>query len=362
MRSRYIHEVTRSWGRSDGVNRHVLIHILGACLCAVCGCGQPRTPLVIYTPHGREMLSEFERRYEELHPDVDVQWFPMGAEVGIERIRSERTNPQADLWWGGPSTIFEQAERESLLARYIPSWHAVAPLGSYSPDGYWYGTFETIKVIAYNSVRLTEKNAPQDWDDLVLPEWVGKVIIRSPMESGTMKSVFAAMVYRFYAQDGKPDRGYEWLRRLDANTKAYAASPATLMLMIGREEGLVTFWDLTDVLLQRREQGVPMWFVIPKSGALILNEGIAIVRGASHEGFARDFYEFVTTKEALLRQAERFFRVPTRMDIAQEEKPQWLRSLEIRPLPVDWDVIGEHREEWMRYWDQDIKNRGRRGA
>ena len=337
------------------------IPVLALCWLSFGGCGESRRPLVIYTPHGRELLGEFERRYEEHDPQVDVQWFPMGAEVGIERIRSERTNPQADLWWGGPSTLFRQAERESLLARYIPSWHELAPAGSFSPGGFWYGTFETIKVIGYNSVRLSDKTAPQDWDNLIRPEWADQVIIRSPMESGTMKSVFAAMVYRFYAEDGKPDRGYDWLRKLDANTKAYAASPATLMLMIAREEGLVTFWDLTDILLQRREQGIPMWFVIPTSGALILNEGIAVVRGARHEELARDFYEFVTTKEALLCQAEYFFRVPTRTDIGHDEKPEWLRSLDIRPLPVDWEVLGEHREEWMQYWDQNIKNRGRSG-
>lgn len=343
------------------MRREILFLALGATLLWLGGCGRSRTALVIYTPHGREMLSEYERRYEEVHPDVDVQWFPMGAEVGFERIRSERTNPQADLWWGGPSTLFEQAEREGLLARYVPSWHSVAPSGSYSPGGFWYGTFETVKVIGYNSVKLTEGTSPQDWDDLLSPEWADRVIIRSPMESGTMKSVFAAMVGRFYAADGRPDRGYEWLRRLDANTKAYAASPATLMLMIAREEGLVTLWDLTDILLQRREQNVPMGFVIPRSGALVLNEGIAIVKGARHEELARDFYEFVTTKEALLRQAERFFRVPTRTDIAQEEKPEWLRSLDIKPLPVDWAVVAAHREEWMQYWDQNIKSRGRRG-
>ena len=36
--------------------------------------------LVIYSPHGKEMLSEFEKRYESLHPDVDVQWLDMGSQ------------------------------------------------------------------------------------------------------------------------------------------------------------------------------------------------------------------------------------------------------------------------------------------
>ena len=334
-------------------------HVLGACVALGAAlnlsCSEQRTKLVVYSPHGREMLSEYERMYEEANPHVDVTWYPMGAEVGIERLRGEKNNPQADLWWGGPSALFEQGAREGLLAPYHPSWREAAPPGSFSDEGLWYSTFQTVKVIGFNSDRLTEQTAPQDWDDLLDKRWEGKVIIRSPMESGTMKSVFAAMVYRFFAEDGTPDRGYDWLRRLDANTKAYAASPATLMLMIGRQEGLVTLWDLTDILLQKREQNVPMGFVIPRSGALVLNEGIAIVNGAPHRAEAERFYEFVTTKKALLHQAERFYRIPARRDISDQEKPGWLRSIQITELPVDWNVINAHREAWMQYWDQHIK-------
>ena len=323
------------------------------------GCGKSRTPLAVYSPHGREMLQEYERLFEGAHPDVDVQWFSMGAEVGLERLRSEKANPQADVWWGGPANLFEQAERESLLARYVPTWRDKAPPNSFSHGGYWYSTFQTVKVIGYNSDRLTAATAPQDWDDLLDPRWRNRVIIRSPMESGTTTSIFAAMVYRQLGRDGSPERGYDWLRRLDANTKAYAASPAALMLMIARQEGLVTLWDLTDILLQRREQGVPMWFVIPRSGAVILNEGIAIPRGAPHPEAARAFYEFVTTNQALAWQAEHFFRVPARLDFAPEETPAWLRAISIRELPVDWAVVGQHRDEWMRYWEQSIKDQGR---
>jgi iron(III) transport system substrate-binding protein len=322
------------------------------------GCEESRTQLVIYSPHGRELLGAYEERYEAEHPDVDVQWFPMGAEVGLERVRSERNNPQADLWWGGPSVLFELAERESLLTRYNPTWHENAREGSYSLQNFWYSTFQTIKVIGYNDQVLQRDEAPADWDDMLEPQWLDKVIIRSPMESGTMKSVFAAMVYRSFVETESPEKGYEWLRRLDANTKTYAASPAALMLMLSRQEGLVTLWDLTDILLQRREQQVPVYYRIPSSGAVVLNEGIAIVRGAHQPELARDFYEYVTSSDALLWQARNYFRIPARTDIPDSTLPDWLKELQYAELPLDWTVIGEHREEWMGHWDQAIKGSG----
>ena len=81
-----------------------------ALLVLAAACGSPgRTPLVIYSPHGRDLLSLFERRFEQLHPDVDVRWLDMGSQEVYDRLRSERANPQADVWFGGPATIFARA-------------------------------------------------------------------------------------------------------------------------------------------------------------------------------------------------------------------------------------------------------------
>ena len=51
--------------------------LVGTALCALLAAacqGDGRTPLVIYSPHGRDLLTLLERRFEALHPDVDVRW------------------------------------------------------------------------------------------------------------------------------------------------------------------------------------------------------------------------------------------------------------------------------------------------
>ena len=32
----------------------------------------------------------------------------------------------------------------------------------------------------------------------------------------------------------------------------------------------------------------------------------------------------------------------------------------IKPMPLDRKLIAEHLDEWMTYWDQHIRNSGRR--
>ena len=83
------------------------------------------TPIVVYSPHGKEMLSSFAGEYERSHPGETVQWLDMGSQDVYDRIRTERGNPQADVWWGGPMTAFSRAEGEGLLQRYAPTWDSV---------------------------------------------------------------------------------------------------------------------------------------------------------------------------------------------------------------------------------------------
>ena len=81
-----------------------------------------KVPLIVYSTHGKELLSEFEAGFERDHPKMDVRWLDMGSQDVLDRVRSEKENPQADVWWGAPSMLFQQAEKESLLQAYRPTW------------------------------------------------------------------------------------------------------------------------------------------------------------------------------------------------------------------------------------------------
>src|SRR5512140_1914945 len=83
--------------------------------------------LLIYTPHGQDMLRDFVARYKQIHPEVDVQFLDMGSREVLERLRAERNRPQADLWWGAAHTTFQTAADENLLAPYRPSWADKVP-------------------------------------------------------------------------------------------------------------------------------------------------------------------------------------------------------------------------------------------
>ena len=90
-------------------------------LTSACG-SDGRTPVVLYSPHGRDQLTLLEHAFERQRPDIDVRWLDMGSQEILDRLRFERVNPQADVWFGGPTTIFDRGVQDSLLAPYRPAW------------------------------------------------------------------------------------------------------------------------------------------------------------------------------------------------------------------------------------------------
>ncbi|MFD2922332.1 extracellular solute-binding protein [Halobacillus naozhouensis] len=309
--------------------------------------------VVVYSPHGSDILSDFEKQFEAEY-DVDMQFLDMGSQEILDRVRSEKNNPQADVWWGAPQVNFDKAKEEGLLAKYKPSYADALPDMYHDEDWMWSGTSITPEVILYNTKEISPEEAPQDWDDLLDPKWKDEIIIRYPLASGTMRTIFSAMVYRTYQETESPEEGYEWLQKLDENTKEYAANPEIMYNQVAKGVGSLSVWNMPDTVMLAKEKGYPFDYVIPESGTPVLTEGIALVKDAPHPKAAKAFYEFVNTKEAAKLLAEKYYRIPTREDI--EDLPGWITETDIKPMDIDWGLFQEKSQEWMEHWDTKIKN------
>lgn len=331
-------------------------------LIAMAACSDDgRTVLTVYSPHGKDLLGYFEQGFEKANPTIDVQWVDMGSQEVLDRVRAEAANPQADVWFGAPAEAFDRATKENLLEPYIPTWSNAISVEGREEGDHWYGTYLTPEVIGYNTAAVSRADAPKDWDDVLDPKWKGKILIRDPIASGTMRAIFGAIVARSVARTGSPEQGYEWLRKLDANTREYVLNPTILYQKLGRQEGVITLWDMPDIATLQQRLKIPVDYIIPSSGTPLLVDGIAVVRGTKHPKEAQLYYEFVTTPEALIASADSFLRIPARTDIPSGSLPQWIQDAKakIKPMPVDRKVMADNLNDWMKYWDANIRNSGR---
>jgi len=317
-----------------------------------------RTPLVLYSPHGRDLLGLVEREFEAAHPEIDVRWLDMGSQEVYDRLRSEKANPQADVWYGGPDTTFARAAREGLLAAYRPGWADHVAPESRHPGDLYFGLYRTPAMPVYNDRLVPAAEAPREWDDLLDPRWKGKILIRDPLASGTMRAVWGFILSRSVSETGSPDAGFAWLARLDANTKEYVFNPILMYEKLVRGEGLVTIWDLPDTLLER-QRGSPLQYVFPKSGTPVIDDAIGLVAGSRHADAARLFIEFVGDKRLQRLAAEKTYRLPARTDLG-DELPAWARDVERTMVPAVMDraLIDREGSAWMATWDRTIRGRG----
>lgn len=319
-----------------------------------------RIPLTVYSPHGRDNLVLVEQAFEARHPDIDVRWMYLGSQEILDRVRFEKVNPQADVWFGGPTTMFDKGVAESLLVAYRPVWaDHVDTLGRGPADLYW-PVYRTPAIIAYNNVAVPESLVPRDWDEVLAPRWRDKVLIREPMASGTMRAIWGFIIQRGIRTTGDTAWGMHWLRRLDGQTKAYALNPALLDEQLARQEGLVTLWDLPDVLINR-SKGLPFGYVFPRSGTVVIEDAIAMVRGARHPEAAKAYIDFVGGEEAQLLTAREVFRLPARLDLPIDSVPPWVAEVyrDMKVVPMDWDMLVREGSTWMGYWDQHVRGTGR---
>jgi iron(III) transport system substrate-binding protein len=338
----------------------ISLWLWSAAIVGVAACSERGTVLTVYSPHGREQLVLFEQRFEAANPGVDVQWVDMGSQEVLDRVRSERANPQGDVWYGGPALFFSRAAGEGLLEPYRPSWAEAVLPEAQGPDDLFFGVYLTPAVITFNSEVLSKENAPHDWDDILDPRWDEEVLIRDPLASGTMRMIFGMIMYRSIERTGGTEAGYEWLRRLDGQTKEYVLNPAILYQKLARQEGLVTLWNLPDVL-RIQNQGFPLDYVLPESGTPVLVDGIAVVKGTKQPELAQAFVEYVGSAEGQLVAARQAYRNLTRTDIPPDSLPEWLVRVtdRLQPMDLDWTLMEEQGREWMRYWDAHIRGTGR---
>jgi iron(III) transport system substrate-binding protein len=176
-----------------------------------------------------------------------------------------------------------------------------------------------------------------------------------------MRAIWGLILVRSLRETGDTGWGMNWLRRLDGQTKTYTISPALLYEKLARQEGLVSLWDLQDMLITQAK-GMPLGYVFPRSGTVVIDDAIGLVRGSRHPVAARAFIDYVGSEEAQVLAAREVFRLPARTDLPAKSIPGWVAQVEREMVvaDMDWDLLSREGPDWMSYWDQHVRGTGKR--
>jgi iron(III) transport system substrate-binding protein len=291
--------------RISALSAAVLTTLLAAAAPAA---AQPiENELVLITPVAKTLtdpsLAEFAKYAKERwNVTVKTAALAAGTPVAYGRIVEWKGRPEADIFWGGESALFDKLAEQKLLAPHgvakavvdsIPaSIGKPKPIFLKDPKGFWIGTVLEPYGLVYHP-RLYQRlgiQPPKDWDDLLDPKLKGNVAQCAPTRSSSSHATYEVILQR----DGD-DKGWSWLKRLAGNTGIFTARSRDVPSVVARGEFAAGFAVPSYMAFEDRLAGFDIKFVAPKT-AWITPEPIAIIAGAKHPNAARAFIEFLLSE------------------------------------------------------------------
>ena len=258
---------------------------------------QAEGELVVYGSCEEEYLAAACEHFEELYC-IKVLYQRLSTGEVQSKIEEEKGNPSADVWFGGTTDPYNVCAAEGLLEPYEAE-NASHLLGDAyrDADGNWYGIYKGILGFMVNKDELDRMGleAPQDWADLLKPEYEGLIWTSNYNTAGTAKLVINTMIQKY-----GHDEGIQYLVDLDKNVQVYTKSGSGPSKNVGTGECVIGIGFLHDGITQIVDNGYGnIELVIPSSGTSFEIGATAIFKGAKHPNAAKLWIEYALSPECV---------------------------------------------------------------
>lgn len=309
--------------------------------------------VVVYSTHPENMLTKIADGFTA-KTGVKVEFINLKGELA-QRIRSEKDNPQADIMFGGASSLLITMEKEGLFEKTEPNWAKDLKDSYKSKEGFWYGTIKTPMVIFFNKDKVTVDKAPKSWVDLSKEDFKDMIVSRDA-GSSSQKATVAAL-YSFLSKKESEDKAVEYLKALDKNTLNYYANGNMHFQAVGKGDAPISYAVMSAVNDNVTKNGMPLQIVEPEEGNIIILDGIAMIKNAKHPEAAKAFLEYAGSTEVQNMLAKEFGRMPV-LDLAKTDIPEYMLA-PMKEMEIDWYEIADKEAAIMEKWMNEIKDQGK---
>jgi iron(III) transport system substrate-binding protein len=175
-----------------------------------------QTPITVYTALEADQIQAYETSFNKAYPDVKVKWVRDSTGIITAKLLAEKAAPQADVVMGLAASSLLLLEKENMLLPYAPK--GVDQLSkkyvSSSKPPMWVGMDVWGATICFNTVEAAKQGLtkPVSWQDLLKPEYKGKIVMPNPASSGTGYFDVSAWLTMFGEK-----KGWEYMDKLHQN-------------------------------------------------------------------------------------------------------------------------------------------------
>lgn len=307
--------------------------------------------LSVYTAFPEQEVVMYVEEFEKA-TGIDVKFVRLSAGETLARLQAEKKNPQASVWFGGPSDTFVAAVNEELLEKYQPEGVDSLPENFKDKKGYWTPIYVGALGFASNTEWLKGKGieAPASWEDLLKPDYQGEITMAHPASSGTAYTVYATLV-----QLMGEDEAIEYFKKMDQSMRQYTKSGSAPAKQAGLGETGVGISFAHDILAPKHE-GYPIELSFPKDGTGYEVGAIGLIKSgpADEVTNAKKFIDWAISKKAQdLYAKSNSFRLPVNPDAEVPEGAVSLSDLEV----IEYDAVwaGENRDRLLKRFETEVR-------
>ena len=314
---------------------------------------QARTKITVYTALENDQLGPFKQAIEGEVKDVEIVWVRDSTGVITSRFLAEKDNPRADVVLGLAATSLLAFEKLNLLEEYKPKG-ADALKASYrdTTGPYtWTGMDAFLAVVCFNTAEATKGNVakPASWQDLVKPEFKGKIVMPHPASSGTGYLKVAAWLQLMGEQ-----AGWAYMDKLHENIAVYTHSGSAPCVQAAKGERMVGIgFDMRGA--REKTQGAPIDLILPKEGAGWDMEATSIVKGTKNLDAAKKLVDWVATKGANELYGK-YYALVAHPDV-KSAPPNYPGDAEAKMVKNDFTWMAENRERILTEWSKRYESK-----
>ena len=265
-----------------------------------------------------------------------------GGEI-FARIKAEKENPQASVWYGGGSLTFIEADNEGLLEHYISPEAKAIPAQFKDPNGAWTGIYSGYLGFYGDKEWFDahQMSIPKSWQDLLNPKLKGEIVMAHPGSSSTAYNMLTTIL-----QVMGEDAGWKYIQKFNENVRQYTKSGSAGGRMVQLHETALTIGYLHDAVAFKREGYQHIVMSTPSEGTGYEIGAVAIIKGAKELDAAKKFVDFVLTPEC--QEIGQTVNALQFLTNPKARPPTEVESIKNAKLIVQDDAwSGAHRSEFL---------------
>ncbi len=331
-------------------------------LALVAGCGGSEAASeptgVVLVTHDSFVVSKPVKAAFERESGLKLRILQTGdAGAALNRALLTKDRPEGDVFFGLDNNLLSRALDEDLFEPYAPA--ALERV----PDRYELDPEHRVVPVDHGEVCLNTDKAwfaergiapPDSLDDLTDPRYRGLLVVESPAASTPGLAFLLASVARY----GDPGWQEFWrqLRRndvlvVDGWEEAYTVHFSGAGGSKGKRPIVVSYASSppAEVIFA----GTPLDeapTAVVEDSCFRQVELAGILRGAKNESGARKLIDFLLSERFQADVPLQMFVFPVRDGVELPEEFRKFAVVPERPLELDPERIGEHRDRWVREW------------